>query len=242
MKRQISLSTKLALAVILLLSLAIASVASADDQYKRTYEVTVVNLTTGQWFTPPVVATHEKGFHLFERRAKATFEVKEIAENGNLQPMVDLLTDNKWVSDFEVAVAGDPPPLAPRSLVTVELTANSDHDVLSMVSMLICTNDGFGGTDSMRLPKRVGQSRISQIRGYDAGTEINTEDFADIVPPCPALTNVETTDAGTGVSNPDLAEDGVIRVHRGVNGGNDLLTDIHDWTGTTGVIIVTRTK
>lgn len=242
MKRQISLNAKLIVAICLLMSLALASIVSADSSDKRTYQVTVVNLTEGQWFTPPVIATHEKEFRLFERRQAATFEVKEIAENGNLQPMIDSLTDNKWVSDFQVAVAGDPPPLMPKGLVTIEITANSDHDVLSMVSMLICTNDGFGGTDSMRLPKRVGASRISQVRGWDAGTEINTEDFADIVPPCPALTGAETTDTGTGISNPDLAENGVIKRHRGVNGGNDLIPAIHDWTGATGVIVVTRTK
>ena len=198
MKRQFSLSAKLIVAVSLLLTLAIASVASADNYHERTYQVTVVNLANGQPFTPPVIATHEKGFNLFERRQPASFEVKEIAENGNLQPMIDLLTDNDWVSDFEVAVAGDPPPLMPNSVVSVELTANSEHDMLSLVAMLICTNDGFAGVNSMRPPRKVGQSRIQMVRDYDAGTEINTEDFADIVPPCPALTGVESTDAGAG--------------------------------------------
>ena len=43
-------------------------------------------------------------------------------------------------------------------------------------------------------------------------------------------------------SNPELAENGKIKRHRGIAGGNDLIPEIHDWTGPTGVIIVTRTN
>ena len=43
--------------------------------------------------------------------------------------------------------------------------------------------------------------------GYDAGTELNTEDFADIVPPCQGLIGVSSEDGGTGMSDPSLAED-----------------------------------
>jgi hypothetical protein len=49
--------------------------------------------------------------------------------------------------------------------------------------MLICTNDGFTGSDGLRLPSKLGQSAMYYMAAYDAGSEINTEDFADIVPP-----------------------------------------------------------
>ena len=216
--------------------LTTASTSSYENQ-ERNYRVYFINFTTGQPFTPPVVATHDRDVQLFDRGEAASYEVKEIAENGNLGPMVDCLTDNSDISDFEVVVAGDPPPLMPGAVVATDITANSRHDVLSMVSMLICTNDGFGGVDSVRVPNRI---KFRPIRAYDAGTEINTEDFADLVPPCPALTGVETTDEGTGMSNPDLAENGVVKRHQGIWGIADLIPSLHDWQGPVGLMIIVR--
>ena len=46
--------------------------------------------------------------------------------------------------------------------------------------------------------------------------KVNTEDFADIVPPCQGLIGVGSDDEGTGMSNPDLAEGGVIAHHTGI--------------------------
>lgn len=180
------------LALVSLLTLA-GSTVYAEPQ-PATYSVTIENLTSGQPFTPPVIATHRQPVELFHVGKTASVEVKEIAENGNLDPMVELLESSKHVFDFEVAVAGDPPPLMPGQTVTVELEAGLGAKNLSFVSMLICTNDGFTGLDTLRLPKLVGHETTVYANAYDAGTEINTEDFADIVPPCPALTGVPSDD------------------------------------------------
>lgn len=229
--------------IALSLTMLFATAVSATYDNTRTYRVTVFNLTGGQPFTPPLIATHSRHFHMFERREEANIGVQEIAENGNLDPMIGILEDSAKVSDFAVAVAGDPPPLMPGSSISVEITAQPD-DVVSMVSMLICTNDGFAGLDSKRLPNRVGGFKTFGMRGYDAGTEINTEDFGDIVPPCGPLTGVDSGGAGTGMSNPDLAEGGVIRRDRRA-GGNiegiaDLVPSIHDWSGAVGILYIQR--
>ena len=239
--------TKFVLGVFLLLSfLVVASVSADSEDAPITYRVTVENLTHGQPFTPPVIATHNRNIELFQRNQPANIGIQQIAENGNLAPMLDILSNSADVSDFTVAVAGDPPPLMPQSEVTVEITANSVNDVLSVAAMLICTNDSFAGLDSVTLPKQVGQTKTFKIRGYDAGTEINTEDFADIVPPCQGLTGVSSEDPGTGMSNPALAENGVIRVDKR-NGGNvlgisDLLPSIHDWAGIVGTLTIERVQ
>jgi hypothetical protein len=45
---------------------AVATVGSpAGADGVATYEVTVTNLTTGQWLTPPAAATHDRGFSLW---------------------------------------------------------------------------------------------------------------------------------------------------------------------------------
>ncbi len=109
--------------------------------------------------------------------------------------------------------------------ITVAAPAGS---LLSVVFMLICTNDGFSGVDSMTLPASGPES--VDANAYDAGTENNTEDFADIVPPCQDLIGVSSGDAGTGETNPALAEGGVIAAHAGIQGGTDLTVADHGWT------------
>ncbi len=113
--------------------------------------------------------------------------------------------------------------------VTFEISAELGARRLSWVSMLICTNDGFTGLDSIKLPAHVGDEVTALTAGYDAGTEINTEDFADIVPPCQALVGVSSGEPGTGTSDPALAEGGVIHHHEGIVGGADLVPEVHGW-------------
>lgn len=214
--------------------------ASEKASDMRTYEVTVENLTSGQPLTPPAAVTHRGAADLFEAGQAASYEVKEIAENGNLGPLLEALDGNKHVSNVVVAVAGDPPPVMPGQSVTFEIEAENGAQFFSFVSMLICTNDGFTGLDRVKLPNQVGASAAYMASGYDAGTEINTEDFADIVPPCPPLTGVPSSDPGSGTSNPALAENGVITHHAGVAGGVDLLAGLHGWTGPVARITIER--
>ncbi|MFV1989559.1 MAG: spondin domain-containing protein, partial [Acidimicrobiales bacterium] len=60
----------------------------SDDDRVRTYEVTITNLTEGQPFTPPLVAVTDKRVRLFKVGRAASPEIREIAENGNLAPML----------------------------------------------------------------------------------------------------------------------------------------------------------
>lgn len=218
----------------------LASVSSTGPAGEALYSVTVYNLTGGQAFTPPLAALHRQSIALFEVGQAASLGVQEIAENGNLGPMIANVESNKHVSDFAVTFGPTAPPVLPGEMVQFELEASEGAKYLSIVSMLICTNDGFTGVNSVRLPKRIGESTTEYAAGYDAGTEINTEDFADIVPPCPALSGVESMDMGTGMTNPALAEDGVIRMHPGIAGTDDLDPAIHGWTDPVAMIRVER--
>jgi len=215
-------------------------ISAAAAKANRTYEITVENLTGGQPITPPLLATHRRPIELFHVGAAASFGIKEIAENGNLTPLMTWLQSNKHVSNVVVAVAGSPPPVMPGGSVTVTIDAGPGSKYLSFVSMLICTNDGFTGLNAERLPKKIGDQAMLYLNAYDAGTEINTEDFGDLVPPCPPLTGVTSTKPGSGMSNPALAEGGVIRTHSGVVGSVDLDDSIHDWTDPVAKITIRR--
>jgi hypothetical protein len=224
----------------------VAPVSSAAAEAPvATYEVTIDNLTAGQPMTPPVVATHRAATGIFTVGQPASFALKEIAENGNLAPMIAQLGADKHVSDSVAAAA----PLVPAGLpgsamfgesVTLTLTASKGAKFLSFASMLVCTNDGFTGVNSLRLPKDVGDRVVVHSAGYDAGTEVNTEDFADIVAHCQEFVGVSSGDPGTSTSNPALAEGGVIHHHPGIAGGADLVPAIHGWTDPVAEITVER--
>src|SRR5918996_1333104 len=225
---------------------AVGAAPVAADLQSRTYEVTVTNLTSGQPLTPPVVATHNGGSHVFQVGQPASFGVKEVAENGNLGPLLQALGGEGKVSHSLATSSG---PLVPDGLpgsgagdpsVTFEIAAGPGATFISFQSMLVCTNDGFTGLDRLRLPDRVDAPRSVYTDGYDAGTEVNTEDFANMVPPCQSLVGVTSGDAGTGTSDPALAEGGVIRHHPNVQGVADLVPAVHGWTDPVARITITR--
>ncbi len=219
-----------------------SAVAGTSSYATAEFEVAVRNITSGQPFTPPLVATHNDNVDMFSVGYKASNGIQQIAENGNLGPLMDVLNGSGDVADVVVAVAGDPPPVMPGQTVKFTITTTPGKHYISFASMLICTNDGFTGVDSKMLPRNVGDYVSSTLRGYDAGTEINTEDFADIVPPCQPLVGISSDDDGTGESNPALAENGVIKHHAGVKGGDDLVPSVHGWSDPVGKVRVRRIR
>ncbi len=218
--KRVALAFPITIAVIAIVALATTAASAGQDV---TYSVTIENLTSGQPFTPPVVAAHTDQIDLFEVGQAASNEVKEIAENGNNDPLVTLTGGSSAVLDSTAGTA----PIMPGESATLNIQAPAGS-LLSVVFMLICTNDGFSGVDSLALPASGSESVDKDA--YDAGTEMNTEDFADIVPPCQDLIGVSSADAGTGTSDPALAEGGVIASHSGIQGGTDLTVADHGWT------------
>ncbi len=168
--------------------------------------------------------------------------IRQIAENGNLGPLDEALNASNDVADVVIAVAGTPPPVMPGQAVKFTINTKPGYDYISFASMLICTNDGFTGLDSRKLPQHIGEYASFGIRAYGAGTEVNTEDFADIVPPCQGLVGISSDDAGTGESNPALYEGGVIKSHPNVQGGDDLVPSVHGWSDPVGKVRVRRIK
>lgn len=219
-KSALAVAATMAVAAVALVAVA---ASPAAGQQTVTYNVTIENLTSGQPFTPPVVAAHTSGMDVFNVGQAASAEVQAIAENGNNDPLVALLGGSAAVLDSASGTA----PVKPGESATITVEAPSGS-LLTVVFMLICTNDGFSGVDSMTLAASGSES--VDANAYDAGTETNTEDFADIVPPCQDLIGVSSADAGTGETDPALAEGGVITAHQGIQGGTDLTVSDHGWT------------
>lgn len=216
----------------------------ARSEGGKTYRVTITNLTAGQPLTPPVILTHTKKTGIFTVGEEASEEIQALAENGNAEPLLMALGNDVYVHEVVAGMA----PLVPAnnpggtgfgSSATFEITTHGSARFLSFASMLICTNDGFTGLDSVRLPNH---RKTVYSASYDARTEINTEDFADIVPPCQGLIGVSSEDGGTGMTNPMLAEDGIVIPHPGINGGIDLFPEVHGWSDPVAKIVIERVR
>ena len=229
------------LAALLMLTILVGAPAVSAVQ-GRTYEVTITNLTDGQPFTPALVATHKGNDEFFTVGKAASFGLQEIAENGNNTPMFNRVSgDNSFDDVLIEAGPTGPPPIDPGETVTFTIEGAPPFNFLSWASMLICTNDGFTGVDTLKLPADVGDSMSVYTQGYDAGTEVNTELFADIVPPCGPLTGQDSMGQGTGTTNSALAEGGVIHHHGGILGIGDLDAGINNWVNPVAKITVERT-
>lgn len=216
----------------LLTVLAVPSAASADG-HEATYTITFENLTNGQWFTPPNFAVHDRSADVFSVGRPATSGVQGVAENGDVDTLAAELAAAVDGNGLGVSGVGGGAPIPPGESVTFEVTASENR--LSIVSMVICTNDGFAGLDGRILPRRDGQTRIYNLRAYDAGTEINTEARGDLVP-APFCGEGD----GTGMSDPELAQGGVVRNHHGIRGIGDLDPAVYDWNGPVVRVTVTR--
>ena len=230
--------------VAMLAVVSIAGVPESSAVQQKTYEVTITNLTPGQPLTPPLLVTHAKDAGFFTVGKMASDELQQLVENGNVAPLVEMLQEKKGIVDIvqgetPLVPANDPGETGLSHTETFEISALGNHRYLSYASMLVCTNDGFAGIDSVKLPMK--QLTLYGM-AYDARTEMNTEDFADMVPPCQGAIGVSSSDDGTDQSNPVIAEDGVIIPHVGIVGDADLQERVHDWGNPVVRIDIVRTR
>lgn len=191
-----------------MLGVAIAPVgASAQGMSMKTYDVTITNITTSmQALSPPIIATHPSSAHAWQIGQPASKGAEVVAEEG----MTDMLAAElrPVATDVQAAKA----PLLPGDSITLRITAK-DGDVLSAATMLIQTNDGFTGLDSVALA-----AGDKDAMAYDAGTEENTELKADI----PGF--------GGMMRGPDTNPRQAISMHQGITGKAEVTPEFN-WSG-----------
>ena len=168
--------------------------------------VSFENLSESQPMTPPVVILHnaldsDNGIRYFAVGDVVGEEVKQIAENGDIEPLLENAQGQievGRVSAVEAAMPEAGGPLLPGATASVTLNQEVPDQVMSIVAMVVCTNDGFTGVDSMEITEGTFTTPV-----YDAGSETNVETLDYWVPPCGTETNL-TDD-----------ENGVISLHPG---------------------------
>jgi hypothetical protein len=229
MKKRSSL-VLLAVLAMLLPTLATSTAGADNYQPEATYQVEYRNITSGQYLTPPNFIAHERSLDVFQAGHPASAGVQAVAENGGVGFLAAELAAAAASAGGVSGVGDADGALSPGASTRFEFTTSASR--LSVVSMLICTNDGFAGLDGKLLPTQDGQSKTYRLAAYDAGTEVNTENRVDLVP-APFCGE----GPGSGASNPALAENGVVRHHRTLLGVGDVPATF-DWQGSVAENIV----
>jgi len=204
--------------------------------------VTVTNLTHGNHFTPLLFAAHDASQHMFEVSSSASVSLQAMAEGGDISALsTDMMALGADV--IENPAAG---LMMPGQAVQFTLTTQNSNTQLSAVAMILPTNDGFVGVDSITLPTVPGRYEY-YLNGYDAGTEVNDEIIngggAPGVPGIPAdplgLGGANATGVATTESNQ------TVHVHRGVlgdtdasGGASDLDSRVHRWLNPVAHLII----
>ena len=182
------------------------------------YSVKVTNLTAGQPMSPVLVSSAS----LFTVGEEASLGLEKLAEGGDNS----VLLDANSVSGTGL--------LVPGASETMSLTVKSQK--LNVATMLVKTNDGFAGVDSLDVSSlAVGESQTLYMSVYDAGTEANSE--------------TNTTVAAFGVEGFSATRDdvNVVTVHSGIISKDDglstsALSALEKFNNPAAMVSVTRTK
>ena len=198
--------------------------ADNDRGPTSTYRITVENLTPAgsQPLSPVGTVVHNRRTDVWSVGYPATAAVAAIAEDAGLPVFVDTYGQTPGV---DLATVGGAGAISPGESATFEIEARRGQR-LSLVSMLVNTNDAFTGLDSIRLGRRWQEFEVG---AYDAGTEVNNEDPAFIPGP---------VGGNGGVRDP---EGGVIQPHAGIvgqPGGID--PDLYGWDDPVARITIER--
>ena len=220
---------------------AIAANANAAQ-----WDISITNLTHGNHFTPLLVTAHDSGSHLFEVGMAASGSLQAMAECGDLSGLLGTYPAD--ADTIENPAAGLMNPGA--TATTMIDTSTTGNTYLSIVGMVLPTNDAFVGLDSLHVPTVAG-TYTYYLNAYDAGTEANdevldTSGCAAGMPGIPAGPGGDTGMNGTGVAGPD--SNTTVHVHRGIlgdtnptGGSSDLDSTIHPWQNPVAKVVITVT-
>ncbi|SRR6266511_4009413 len=199
-----------------LATIALAAPASADGS--TAWKVTVTNLTPpgpgapgSQPLSPPLFVVHSGRTHVWRVGELASHGVAAIAEDADNSVLESALPKLAGVRTVFTG-AGGPIPSGQSRTFTVQTSGRFAR--LSVLTMLVNTNDGFTGLDAVGL---AGRGTALVRMAYDAGSERNNELRAFIPGPC--------------CNHPFVRdpEGALIRPHQGITGAGELDPALYDW-------------
>jgi hypothetical protein len=191
----------------------------SNTAYAQKVTITVQNLTHGSHFTPLLVSAHDASTHLFKSGEVASASLQAMAEGGSIAGLVgDLGAANATIVENPAGGL-----LAPGASTTTSVlnTDGTTNNYLSVVAMVLPSNDGFAGLNSWHIPTTSGTYTVN-VNAYDAGTEANNELLGAAnagmsgVLGMPGAPSGSAGTGGTGASAVD--NNTMVHIHRGVLG------------------------
>lgn len=200
------------------------------------YEVTVLNLTAGQPFSPFAVIGHDSTYSAFTIGQAASNGLEILAEGGNNTDFLSEAQSDMGVMD----VIGNGAVVPPGATGTIVLSLTEDQvpgALISVVTMLVNTNDAITAVLDISVGDlEVGEQIQVTTVTYDVGTEANTEEAGTI--PGPA-------DGGEGFNSTrdDIADQvrghaGVVTLADGLVGS--VLQEVHRWDNPVALMTISR--
>jgi hypothetical protein len=128
---------------------------------------------------------------LFEVGEEAGAEIQEMAEGGSLAGLTTIATS------ISADVLAEPTagPLGPTQSVSGSFMTADGNTVLSVVAMILPSNDGFIGLDNWKIPTEAGTYTVF-LNAYDAGTEVNSKAAGTMPGPADGGEDFNATRAG----------------------------------------------
>ena len=164
---------------------------------------------------------------VFTPGSPASDALASLAETGSPAMLVSALGRDLRVSATEV-LTGANTKIVPGESVAVEIESAGRGQMVTVVSMLVSTNDAFAGVRNVRIPA-FGSVDVA-LRAYDAGSEANTEMCSDIPgPPCAE---------GSGNMRVTEGAEGFVYVHSGIRGDAEITLD-RDWRNPVARVVIT---
>lgn len=227
-------------------TLFILGALSTSSAMAQDLTIKMTNLTNAIYFTPILAAAHNGSNYLFESGKMASMNLQAMAEGGDIS---GLSTDIQS-SGGDVVENPASGMLAPGANTEFNLVNNMDNQYLSLTAMMLPTNDGFVGTDRIKIPTTSGTYTYF-LNAYDAGTEVNNEVIngggalgALGIPKDPgAADGVASNINGTGVTTEEVNK--TVHIHRGAQGDNDaaggtsdLDNTVHRWLNPVAKLVI----
>jgi hypothetical protein len=190
----------------------------------------IQNLTHGLYFTPILAVAHTPETSIFEVGETASTELQMMAEGGSLDGLSTIVTSIN--ADVLANPAGG--LWAPSAKAAGTLSTAAGNTILSVVAMMLPTNDGFIGLDNWTIPTETGTYTI-YFNAYDAGTEANDEIRGSGAPGAPGMPVPPPLEAlvgngGSGVAGAD--NNATVQIHRGSIDDNSMTDGTSDVTNT----------
>jgi len=194
------------------------------------YSITLTNLTYAQPLSPIAVSLHGDS-KMWQIGQAASVPLEKLSESGDNSDFLALATN--------MATTSSEGPVPPGTSVTLNIsTTESMANYLTVVTMLVNTNDAFSGLTGVDISTlELNQEKSWRLNVYESGTEKNDEAAGTI--PGPA-------DGGVGYDSA-RNDTNLVGYHSGVVSKDDglsssVLTQAHRFDNPAVKLTITRTK